>query len=444
MITSASSALLDQLVAAEALKQLNLRSVFPKIAVVDYNEGAFERGDSVTIRRAKRRIAQDIDPRAGSATYYEGEFISGTLSLEKLFVDGFPVYSNDAPVVVERYLKDTGIQLADALVQANDPYMYGKYRTWNIPTSGPVALGINAPIAIVASVSNSTGQLSTMSNTVVRYTETLFDIANVPYEDRFMVLSASAKGDFIGDGVIVSNLNLPANLRIQDSDYIGQGLGMGMFTQRYSFQITGSNAVSGQIGATQLDTHATNTATLAIASVAANTAFTYADYSTGDTVYCGAVDFTLTVTTALTNVAVGQIVRIGSSSNTTAFGVVLRINNTTATAPVVTLVPYTPSGIVLLPQQITPGTDLFSVPTINSVNVASHREALLMANRKLREPSPNSGVTAISLVDPNSNLVFQAMTGQYQIASFSETRSYSMLTGSQLSDLRKAALVLSL
>jgi len=205
--------------------------------------------------------------------------------------------------------------------------------------------------------------------------------------------------------------------------------------------VAGSNAVQGQIGQTDLDTATGTQGTLAIASVVPNTAFTYADYYA--TTYVGAVDITLTCGTALNNVAVGQIAQIGVTGSIAAFGDSLRIINTVPTAPVVTLVPFSPTGIQLSYAQLIPGTQQFSIPTIGSVNTVNHKEGMLMATRQLREPSLGSGARAASIVDPQTNLLIQVFSGQYDISRVREFNAGYLLTGTKISDVRKTALILS-
>ncbi|MFM6254218.1 MAG: hypothetical protein ACKPEQ_34600, partial [Dolichospermum sp.] len=152
-----------------------------------------------------------------------------------------------------------------------------------------------------------------------------------------------------------------------------------------------------------------------------------------------------TCTTALSNsVAVGQIARIGTSNTVKAFGVILRISRATPTAPVITLVPFAPNGTKLTATDIIAGTDLFSIPSIPSINTVNQREGMLMATRKMAEPSPGSGAIAASATDPETNLTIQVFRGNYDTGTVSEKNAYYMLTGSKISDFRKCALILSL
>ncbi|GAC1493090.1 MAG: hypothetical protein NVS2B14_06080 [Chamaesiphon sp.] len=152
----------------------------------------------------------------------------------------------------------------------------------------------------------------------------------------------------------------------------------------------------------------------------------------------------MTAATALQNVGVGQIARLGTSSSAKAFGVILRVDTTTPTAPVVTLVPYAPNGTKLVAAQITPGTDVFSIPSIPSVNTVNHKEGLLMATRTIKEPSAGSGVIGSTMVDRDTSLTMQVFRGQYDLTHVRELMACYMLTGTKFSDWRKGALILSL
>src|SRR6478672_782401 len=429
--TPISNALLEQAIAARALTQLNRTCIFPKVATVGYEPGAFERGESVKVRRPKRRQAADLDPRVAAATMTETSFFNASVTLERLWIDGFPIYGHDPAQAVEKYIEESALQIADAIATPNDDYMYSAYRTWSLPSTGSVALGAHPPVAVVAAV-DSSGQLTDFNNTVLRSANTVLDTANVPSTSRFSVISSVAKGAFLGDAVVVTGF---VATQIGGGELVQQGLQQGAFVERYGFKITGSNTVTGQSASLDLDTTGGSQGTLAIASCAANTAFTVDDEAT--TTYAGAVDFTLTVTGSLQNVAVGQIARIGTSSKATAFGVVLRVASN-----VVTLIPYTPTGSKLGAAQITPGTDVFSIPSIPSVNVCNHQEGLLMATRQIAAPSEGSGVKAASIMSPETGLSMQVFRGGYDITRVREFMAAYLLTGTRFSDWRKGALML--
>jgi hypothetical protein len=430
---SPNTALLETAIAQRALTQLNLAAMYPRVAVRNFEPGAFERGDTVKIRRPKRRVATDLNPRVAPFIFTEAQFFAGNVPLERLWTDGFLTYGYDSNQTMERYLDETSGQMADAIVTPNDSYMYSQFRTWNIAATGNVELGDHPPIAISACV-DSTGQLSNFNNEGLRGANVYLDKENVPATNRYAIISSTAKGAFLGDSVVVTGF---AATSIGGGDLLRRGLQLGDFVERYGFMVGGSNTVGNQTGVPDLDTAAGTQATLPIASVASNTAFRYADNAT--TTIVGAVDFTLTVGTALQNVGVGQIARIGTATKATAFGVILRISGN-----VVTLTPYAANGTKLGVGDIAPGTDLFSIPTISSVSTVNHVEGLVMATRRIAEPRRGSGAIAASIVDPITDLSIQIFTGQYDLATVSERNAGYMLTGSKITDFRKCGLILSL
>lgn len=438
---SPNSSLLEVAIAKQALTQLNLIATYPRVGIKDYQAGAFERGDSVKIRRPMRRTAIDLNPRnpsnAAGYPFEEAKFFSGNLVLERLWTDGFMTYSYDSSQSIGLYVSETASQIADAIATPNDSYMYNKFRTWAIPSSGAVSLGDHPPIAISACV-NSSGQISNFDNNGLRGATVFLDKENVPQDNRFCILSSTAKGAFLGDSVVVNGF---AAASIGSGRLIERGLQIGEFVERYGFRVGGSNSVGSQTSVANLSTNSTAQADLAIASIADNTEFTYADFST--TTNIGAVNLTLTNAseTLSTGVSVGKIARIGTASKATAFGVILRVNSA---GNVVTLVPYAPDGTKLHPSQISTATDKFSIPAIPSVNTVNHIEGLAMATRKIQEPSPGSGAVAASVVDPSSGLGIQVFTGNYNLGLVRELNAAYMLTGSKITDFRKCGLILSL
>jgi hypothetical protein len=412
-------------------------AMYPRVAVTNYEPGAFEVGNDVKIRRPKRRRATELNPRSAAGTFNEAAFFSGSITLEKLWFDGWQTYGIDPRQTIEKYLAETGSQMADAIATPNDEYMNSLFTTWTA-TTGTVALGANAPVGVAACVDSTTGALTNFNSAGLVGAGVILDRENVPKTDRFGLISPVAAGAFLQDSVAITGF---AAATIGGGQAIQNGFQS--FLPRFGFLVGQSNVISSQAGVADLDTNAGVQATLAIASVAANTDFTYADNAATTSV--GAVNLTLTCTTALsTSVAVGQIIRIGTSGVAKAFGVILRLDKTTATAPVVTVVPFSPNGAKLLAAQIIPGTDLFSVPSIPSINTVNHREGLLMATRRIAEPSPGSGAVAASITDPDTNLTIQVFRGNYDTGTVSEKNAYYMLTGSKISDFRKCALILSL
>ena len=435
---TANDALLEARIAQSALTQLNLMAMYPRVCVTNYEPGAFEVGNEVKIRRPKRQRATPIDPRGGTnLNFSEAAFFSGTLTLSQLFAAGWITYGIDSRQTIERYLAETGSQMGDAIATPNDEYMNSLFTTWTA-TTGAVALGANAPIGLSACVDSTTGQLTNFNSSGLTGAGVVLDKENVPKADRYALISPVAGGAFLSDSIAVTGFaaaTIGGGQVIQD--------GMRNFMPRFGFNIGTSNVITSQSAIADLDTNAGTQGTLAIASVAANTDFTYADNAT--TTNVGAIDLTLTCTTALSSsVAVGQIARIGTSGNAKAFGVILRINKATPTAPVVTLVPFAPNGTKVTATDIVAGTDLFSVPSIPSINTVNHREGLLMATRRIAEPSPGSGAVAASITDSDTNLTIQVFRGNYDTGTVSEKNAYYMLTGSKISDFRKCALILSL
>ncbi|MFM5936709.1 MAG: hypothetical protein ACKOQ2_29225 [Dolichospermum sp.] len=432
-----NDALLEKRIAISALKQLTLTAMYPRVCITDYESGAFQRGNEVKIRRPKRRRATSLNPRVAAGTFDEAGFFSGTVTLEHLWFDGWVTYGLDPSQTIDRYLKETGSMMADAIATPNDEYRNSLFTTWTA-TTGPVALGANAPIGLSACVDSTTGQLTNFNSSGLTSAGVILDKENVPKADRFALISPVAGGAFLSDAVAITGFaasTIGGGQIIQD--------GMRNFIPRFGFSVGTSNVITSQSAITDLDTNAGIQATLAIASVAANSDFTYADNTTTTSV--GGINLTLTCTTALSNsVAVGQIARIGTSNTVKAFGVILRISRATPTAPVITLVPFAPNGTKLTATDIITGTDLFSITRIPSINTVNQREGILMATRKIAEPSPGSGAIAASANDPETNLTIQVFRGNYDTGTVSEKNAYYMLTGSKISDFRKCALILSL
>jgi hypothetical protein len=434
---TANDALLETRIAQSALTQLNLMAMYPRVCITNYEPGAYEVGNDVKIRRPRRRRATDLNPRVASGTFTEAGFFSGTVTLERLWFDGWLTYGVDSRQTIERYLAETGSQMADAIATPNDEYMNSLFTTWTA-TTGSVALGANAPVGMSACVDSATGQLTNFNSSGLTGAGVVLDKENVPKADRFALISPVAGGAFLSDSIAVTGF---AASTIGGGQVIQNGLTN--FIPRFGFNVGTSNVITSQSAIADLDTIAGTQGTLPIASVAANASFTYADNTT--TTNVGAIDLTLTCSTGLsTSVVIGQIVRIGASANARAFGVILRISRTTPTAPVVTLVPFAPNGTKLTATDIVAGTDLFSIPSIPSINTVNHREGILMATRRIAEPSPGSGAVAASITDADTNLTIQVFRGNYDTGTVSEKNAYYMLTGSKISDFRKCALILSL
>ena len=434
------------MLAKESLTQLKYNCVLPLTGVIDYEKGSFTLDDSVKIRRPKRRVAVNYDPREGGGISNEAEFFGGTLSLEVLWRDSYPVYSNTPDRSFDIYVQETATQIADAIGRANDQYVASKLRAYTA-TSGnvPVYLGDHPFIAMTASVDPTTGQLAKFRSDALLSARTTLKSMDVPDSDLYGVLSTAAEGAFIGDA---TELNRYVAAQIPGpsggQSMYQQGIRRAQFVDRYGIKCTGSNSIYGQSALTALD--GANAAVLPIASVAEDTTkFFYADMM--GNVPIGCLDITLTANTALNPaVGIGHIVRIGPSTSNAmpkGFGVILRINNAATTAPIITMAVYTPEGRQLRAGEIVAGTDVFSIPLVPSVNPVYHREALLIANRELRTDNAQN-VLVKTVVDPDTKLTLQLFQGNFDIDRLRSVNAAYCLTGAKVSDWRKGCFVLSL
>lgn len=419
-----NDALLEQAIAANTLTQLNLKCVFPKVATVNFEKGAFDKGESVKIRRPKRRRAQNADPRAGAITFNEATYFKGEVTLENIWSDGFLVYKIDPSQTASKYVKEVSEQSADAINTPNEEYLYSKFRTWALPATGVVELGAHAPIALVASVNGA--NYAAMDNQVARNAQLVADTANLPTSGKLsMILSSKAKSDFLGDATILGFAGMTAKA----GDLISSGLRNGQFVERYGFDMTGSNVVGGQSAV------ASSLAGIAIsAAPVLNPLFLQADAQVATPV--GTLDFACAAAPA--GFAVGQIAQIKKGTEIVGHGVILRIAGNA-----VSLTPYDNSGALMVSAQFD-GTEKLSIPFIPSVSPFFHEEALLIAQRLLQEPSDRSGAKAVTQVDSETNLTMQVITGNYQIERLREVNACFMMNGAKISDYRKAGLVLTL
>lgn len=429
--TFAPAAVVPQLVAASALTQLNRFGVFTRAATGNYEPLAFERGDAVTFRRARIVQSQDYDPRSGiPAVSTEPGYASNTLTLERLWTAGFPVFGHDNRDSVTRYVNDFGEQIGAAITTDNDDYFYNKFRTVSVASTGIVAYGSQPPVAMVAATNKA--ELVDFNKQTLINANTVLNHNNVPAGNRFAILSSAASGGFLGDSVLVEGFGATS---VGAGQLLQSGMSPGIFVPRYGFMCSSSNAVSSQTGVAALDGASPD---VPIASVALNPSFIMPDYAV--TKLLGTVDITVTAA-ALQGVAIGQIAKIAPASegNIAAFGLVLRVAGN-----VITLAPFAPNGQQVSAAQIIPGTHRLSIPSIPSISVAYHRESLLFATRLLSVPSANSGATMFVAADRASGLVVQVLQGQYRVDEFRESQRYATLIGATLSDQRKACLILSL
>lgn len=422
--------------------QLYRRVKFPQSGVTQLQSDDlnryFERGESVSIRRPRNSgDAEDFDPRAGSdAASAEPGHVINTLTLEKLFTKGFPVYSSDADVAT--YFRDFSLSTGGTIGKSADDYFYVKaFRDWTtLPTSGTVRIGGHAPIQVVFNESTG-GALTDFGDVHLRNADEVLFRNDVPTEGRYARISPTARNAFLGDVTLVSGFAGAMAPQQPGAALLNTGL-MDQDVMRRDFMTCGSNAITGQSVVANLGD---GTPTDTISAVVADTTLFLDDDQTGS-VPLGAVRLTLGITAALNaGIAVGKIARLGPDAGpATAYGVILRVDTSNK---YVWLVPYSATGKVLAAGEISTSTDKFGIPAIGSVNTAHHREHLVYASRLLAPPSNGSGATALTARVPNADMVMQIFRGSYNVNRFSESIRSAMLVGVTPSDHRKAVLMLS-
>lgn len=421
--------------AAETLLQLFRSSYFLKAAATDYDgKGYFSQGEQISLKMPKDEgEAEDYDPRSGSAaSTSEPGYIIVPLTLEKLFTKGFPVYSSDANA--ETYIRDYSASNAASLRLSADNYMYNTgFRTYGHAASGVVNYAAAPPLQVVWG-EDSSGNLADFNKSLLINANSVFDRANVPQGNRYAALSSSAKGAFLGDSVMVEGFVAAS---VGAGGLLTNGLPIGAMVDRYGFMVGGSNAIASQGAVADTGDGA---ATNAISAVVADTTVFF-DANMATATPLGAVRLTLTSTANLSaDVAVGKVCRLGvSNAKATAYGVIVRVD---AANKYVWLVPYNDKGQKLIAAQITPGTDVFSIPELPSVNVGYHRQHLAYATRLLAPPTTGSGATVTTVRD-ESGVVMQMWKGDYKVDYFKETSRCSLLMGATPTDHRKACLMLS-
>ncbi len=429
------AAVIPQYVAKGALTQLNLSSVFAKASIGDYEDFPGQKGDAITLRKPRIVEIEDYDPRGANAARSEDPgFITARLTLERLFTGGFPVYGTDLAVAgVEGYVKEYANQISGQVGGEFDRYLYNKFRTLpaTMPITGSVAYAAAPPLAIAAAL-NNTGTESApvdganfvdFNKSVLIRANTLLDQANVPATNRYAILSSVAKGSFLGDSVLIEGFAAAA---ANSAEQLTGGLPIGQFVPRYGFMCGGSNVVGMQEGNPAIAT--------AISAVVDDAAIFLAGDSAAQTPL-GAVRLTVASAAGL---AAGRIARIGTTNNTVAFGLILRVDGTS-----VFLVPYSPRLGKLVAAQIPASQNLY-LPNIPSISIAYHKETLVFGTRPLGSPTPGSGAVAATESDRNTGLSMQVFKGSYDVNRLKESQRVTMLCGATITDYRKAAFMLSL
>ena len=436
-----AAALLVSSIAQVAGRTLNRSSIFPKIAITDYENKTFEIGETTTIRVARTKPAVNFDPRVAPFTPTEGSYASDTIVLERLWTNGFPVYAHDAPEAVKKYIVETGNQCAKGIAPENDTYMYQKFRT--VPaTTGAVQYFASAPLAIVANV-DAVGNFTVFDSGIITNAGAVLDIFDVPADtnDRFIVMSSMAKASFLKDAIRVTGF---AQAIQGSGKLIETGLDNNQFIPTYGFNCGASNTVSGQIAVADMDTVTGNQPELILASSAQDTT-KFFDSQKSTATPLGTVDFTLTAATALSSgVAVGQIAQIRDTNNVPkAHLVILRIDSTTsATAPVITGVPFSPSGSIMTTANFVAG-DKLRIPAIGSVNVANHREGLLLSSRPIVLPAADSGAVGATVVEPDTQIAINVIKGIFDSSVLKQNITYHALLGAKFANWKMGALMLT-
>ncbi len=424
---------------ADALMQMNQMSFFSKASSGGFGQGAFEYGATVEFRRVQIMEAQDYDPRSGDpARTDDPGYVLGNLVLNHLLTTGVQRYSSDFRG--DKYIEEVSPQLAFALTKQFDNALYSQFRTPTHPSTGPVQYGTNMPLRIVANDTN--GTLTHFTQDLLINAGASLEEEDVPPGDLYAALATRAKSAYIGEQTPVDAGFVYGQIGV--SELVQRNLPNGQLVPRQGFMVGGTNVIGrngSQSAVADLDTGTGTQASLAIASVAANTDFTKADIyvATGESAtLLGAIDLTLTAT-ALQGVAVGQIARLGADNGTTkAYGIVLRVNGL-----VVTLVPYAPDGTQLGTSDISTTSDKFSIPKINSVNVAYKSNALIFDTRQMEAPPDESGGRMAGAQDEQSGLLLQYWEGSYDVNRFKSYSRATLMFGSTFNDYRCGCFMLS-
>lgn len=422
--------------AASALNQLNLLSVFSMAATGGYGDGAFAYGSEVQFRRIQIADAQKYNPRSGTpAVQNDLGYVTGKLTLDDLYTAGVPLFSSDYGT--EKYIKEAGQQIAFSITKGFDVDLYNRFRTPTHASTGTVKYGVNMPLRIVAN--ETTGTFTPFTQNLLIRGGAALDEEDTAPGDRYAIISNNAKADYLGSQTPVDAGAVYD--RLGQSNLVRDGMPLGKFVERMGFWVGSSNVIGRngiQAAGTDLDTAASAQAALTIASAADDTTvFLKADYFTATPL--GAVVLTLTAT-ALQNIAVGQIARIASSGNATiAYGVVLRVDTVAKT---VYLVPFATNGQQLSASAITANAT-FAIPLIPSVSVGYKKSALIYDTRQMEAPPAGAGATMVGARDDQSGLMLQIWQGGFDVDQFKSKMRYSLLSGSTFNDYRCGTFMLS-
>lgn len=421
--------------AAEALGQLNLMSVFAQAAAGGYGDGAFEFGATVQYRRIQVAEAQKYNPRSGvPAVQQDIGYVTGNLKLDDLYTAGVPLFSSDYGM--EKYISEAGTALAFSITKGFDVDLYNRFRTPTHASIGSVQYGTNMPLRIVAN--DIDGVFQPFSQDLLIDGGAGLEEEDVPPGDLCALISTRAKADYLGSQTPVDAG--AAWDRAGVTELIKKGLPIGRFVERMGFMVGSSNVI-GRNGIQPGGTLDGGAANLAITSFVADTSLFYKADAVTPTLL-GAVGLVVTATT-LAGIAVGQIGRISVGTNkTAAYGVILRIDSAAKT---IWMVPYAPNGEQLDQSAISAAgaTPKFSLPRIPSVNVGYKKNKLIFDTRQMAAPPEGSGATMVGAKDDQSGLLLQIWQGGYDVNSFKSSMRYSLMSGSTFTDYRCGCFMLS-
>ncbi len=415
--------------AIRILFQLYRNAVMPRTGVTEYDGNpGFNKMQTISISRPRIVIAQDYDPRTGiDATSEEPGYLVTDLTLEKLFTQGYPIFSHDAQMNVQRYRMDYLMTVEGAVRLAFDQYLYDRcFRDYSgFADTGNVRIGATSPIRIVAT------DYTPGTDTFAEYDAKAQIRANValgeeevPVGGRYMVLSHRAWGGFIGDSIMVTG-EAGASAPTPGGGIIEQP--GARFIRRFDFLTAASNAVASQAGelGSTFDSNAWDT-----------TIYLKDDHF-DDTPLEVLLMTAGTPGPNFGNFAKGKIIHFTFNSRQ-CFGVILRVVG----PDTIHVKPYFADGTPI-PLNTAIASAAVTMPTIPSINVGLHQEHLVYACRLLAEPSSGSGANAARAATPMLPVVLQVFYGSYIVDQFKESNRIALLCGAKPTDFRKSLLVLS-
>lgn len=422
------------LLAANSLSMLKRFATYITTGFTEWDPAQFERGQTITLTKAKRSsAAQDFDPYLGvDALEEQPGNMNVPLTLERLFTNGFPIFSHDSSR--DRYVAMYSESNADSIARATEDYFYTRcfLDMSEVPTTGTFDYGGQPPLKIQW-LEDGSGNLLPMTRSHLIRAEASFDDEDVPAGNRFSIMKPFSYSDLFENAPTDEGR---AGSIAGGTDILANGLPFGSFINRYSFAVGKSNAIGSQADVADISAGGP---TVAIASVVDDTTVFFDDAENVNTpVPLGAVLITTGAALTPAAIAVGDIIRIGATgSRATAYGRVLRIDPGLTDIHVV---PYDDRARKLVAADITPGTDLVSAPEVGNINTAHHREFMAYAFRTLAPPSDGSGARMTMATDMINALVFQVLRGDYNVNQFKESARTAVLCGAKPSDYRKGLL----